>query len=107
MLIVGVIYELYGKTDYRQRAQQTDSPQFYKSEDTDEYIWSKRESWAQGIVEAINRLEKDPSGFSLLEENVAEVHEYYETQPNSKLVIAGAEIAQKLYKTLYSLTEGI
>jgi hypothetical protein len=52
-------------------------------------------------------LEKEPSGFSLLDENVAEVHEYYETQPNGKLVIAGAELAQKLYKALYPLTEGI
>ena len=107
MLIVGVIYELAGETDFRQRAQQTDPPVFFKSENTDEYLWSKRETWAKRIVAAIDRLEKDPSGFSLLDENVAEVHEYYKTQRNGQLVIAGAEIAQKIYKALYPLTEGI
>ncbi len=107
MLLVGVIYELAGQTNYRQLVVQTDPPVFFKSEDTDEYFWSKRETWAKRIVEAIERLKQDPSGFSLLDENVAEIHEYYKAQPNGQLVIAGAEIAQKIYKALYPLTEGI
>jgi hypothetical protein len=87
--------------------QQTDPPRFYKTENTDEYLWTKREAWAKRIVEAIDRLEKEPSGFSLLDESVAEVLEYYEKQRNGLLVIAGAEIAQKIYRALYPLTEGL
>ncbi|GHO85246.1 hypothetical protein [Dictyobacter formicarum] len=107
MLLVCVQYELHGASNYRQWAQNTDPNRFYKPPDVDEYVWSKRENWAKRVVQAIDRLKKDPSGFSLLDESVAEVHAYYETKLNGRLVIAGAEIAQKIYKALYPLTEGI
>jgi hypothetical protein len=47
------------------------------------------------------------SGFTLLDEAVSGIHEKFSGVRHGELVIAGAEIGQKIYKALYPLTEGI
>ncbi len=102
----GVIEELYGKTDYQELLQRNPGgtaylPQFVV---TDPVAADKR---AKQVVVARDKLAQDPSGFTLLEESVAEVCTDFADDPKGLLQIAGAQMAQRIYKALYPLTGGI
>ena len=102
----GALEELYGKTNDQELLQAdsggiADPPQCALTGSVDEYKWAKQ------VVAARDKLAQDPSGFTLLEEFVAEVCTDFADDPKGILQIAGAEMAQKIYKALYPLTEGI
>ena len=102
----GVIEELYGRIDYQELLQPdpdgtADPPRFAATYPVD------ADTWVKQVVVARDKLAQDPSGFTLLEESVAEVCAEFADDPKGILQIAGAEMAQKIYKALYPLTEGI
>ncbi len=104
-LIQCAMLELYGKTNYRELLQRdptgtADPPQF-ETGSFDEY------AWAQRVVAAVDKLAKDPTGFTLLDERVTEIQRDFQHSRNGAVIIAGAEGAQKVYKALYPLTEEI
>jgi hypothetical protein len=74
--------------------------------------------WKEEITEAAQALKDDPSGFTLTDTIIAELHAQAHGKPIKQrlriephqipeFVIAGAEQAQAIYKTLYPLTEDL
>lgn len=103
MFLAGVFGELYGDTNYREmlRLDPTGTANPPRFETEDEFEWAKY------LVAAIDLFHKDPSGFTLLDESVAGVSARFADNPTGFLQSAGADMAQKVYKALYPLTEGI
>ena len=102
----GVIEELYGRINYQELLQRdpggtADPPRFAVTYPV------AADTWAKQVVAARDKLAQDPSGFTLLEESVAEVCTEFADDPKGLLQIAGAKMAQKIYQALYPLTEGI
>jgi hypothetical protein len=103
--IAEIIRELHGETNYREKLKLdpggTADPPIFHTTNFNEYQWAKL------VVDGIDTITKEPSGYSLLDQSVAWVHENYTDRRHGQLVVAGAEVGQKIYKALYPLTEGI